>query len=40
MKSYELVVTRPINMFEIEKIREYCESDVSSSIDCSLKIYK
>jgi predicted PolB exonuclease-like 3'-5' exonuclease len=25
---------------EIEKIREYCESDVSSSIDCGLKIYK
>lgn len=25
---------------EIEKIKEYCEKDVSSSIDCGLKIYK
>jgi predicted PolB exonuclease-like 3'-5' exonuclease len=25
---------------EVEKIKEYCEKDVSSSIDCGLKIYK
>lgn len=25
---------------EVDKIRQYCEKDVSSSIDCGLKIYK
>lgn len=25
---------------DIEKVKQYCEKDVSSSIDCSLKIYK